>query len=345
MPPPTPPTPPTPHPLVLTPILMPKVWGGRRLAALGKPLPEGPVGESWELADLGTTSASGGGVQAARSLIDAGPLGGKSLHDALAAWGADLMGTAPTTPEGNFPMLVKYLDAREHLSVQVHPSPAYAGSHPGAHLKTESWYIVAAEPGAELFIGLQPGVTRDDLARAIADGTVPSLMRSRPAIPGECHTLPSGTVHALGAGVLVAEVQTPSDTTYRLYDWTKEYHRPVRELHIEQALACASFEEPPAPVAASGERSVVARTEFYTMEVVRAHCKAVPVEGGAGKNGSGPVVVMVTRTMGAAIASRSNAWPEVTLSAGQTCVIPAACASDAILRCGPDTEMVLATVG
>lgn len=335
----TPPTPPTPHPLVLTPILMPKVWGGRRLAALGKPLPDGPVGESWELADLGTTSASGGGGQAARSLIDAGPLGGKSLHDALTAWGPGLMGAVHTTPEGNFPLLVKYLDAREHLSVQVHPSPAYAAAHPGAHLKTESWYIVAAEPGAELFIGLQPGVTRDDLARAIADGTVPSLMRSRPAIPGECHTLPSGTVHALGAGVLVAEVQTPSDTTYRLYDWTKEYDRPLRELHIEQALACASFEEPPAAMAASGERPVVARTEFYTMEVVRAHCKAVAV------GGAGPVVVMVTRSMGAGIASRSNAWPEVTLRAGQTCVIPAACAADAILRCGPDTEMVLATVG
>ncbi len=332
----------TPTPLILSPILMPKVWGGRRLAALGKPLPQGPVGESWEVADLGTTSASGGGGQAARSVIDGGPLGGRSLHDALAAWGPGLMGAVHTTPDGNFPLLVKYLDAREHLSVQVHPSPAYAAAHAGtggAHLKTESWYIVAAERGAELFIGLKPGVTRDDLARAIADGTVPALMRSRPAIPGECHTLPSGTVHALGAGVLVAEVQTPSDTTYRLYDWTKEYDRPLRELHIEQALACASFEEPPAAVAASGERSAVARTEFYTMEVVRAHCTAVAV------GGAGPVVVLVTRSMGAGIASRSNAWPEVTLRAGQTCVIPAACAADAILRCGPDTEMVLATIG
>lgn len=337
-----------PSPLVLTPILLPKVWGGRRLGALGKLLPAGPVGESWELADLGATSASGGGGQAARSVIAGGPLGGgegRTLHDAMEAWGSGLLGGARATPEGNFPLLVKYLDAREHLSVQVHPSPAYAAAHAGAHLKTESWYIVAAEPGAELFIGLKPGVTRDDLARAIADGTVPGLMRSRPAVPGECHTLPSGTVHALGAGVLVAEVQTPSDTTYRLYDWTREYDRPVRELHIEQALACASFDEPPAPVAASGERSVVAHTEFYTMEVVRAHCKGVAVSQGGGSGGSGPVVVMAIKTMGASVSSRSNAWPEVTLSAGQTCLIPAACAADAILRCGPNTEMVLATIG
>ena len=331
---------PDPCPLPLEPILMPKVWGGRRLASLGKRLPEGAnIGESWELADLGATSASGGGGDAARSTIADGPMKGRTLHDALAAWGADLLGDAKPSESGGFPLLVKYLDAREHLSVQVHPSPAYATAHLDAHLKTESWLIVDAEPGAELFIGFKPGVTRDDLGAAIQAGTVPSLMRSRPAVPGECHTLPSGTVHALGAGVLVAEVQTPSDTTFRVYDWTREYDRPERELHIEPALACASFEEPPAPLAASGERSVVARTEFYTMEVVRAHCKAVPV------GGAGPVVVMVTRSMGAGIASRTNAWAEVALRAGQTCLIPAACAADAILRCGPDTEMVLATVG
>jgi mannose-6-phosphate isomerase len=320
-------------------MLKPKVWGGRRLATLGKALPPGEaIGESWELADLGATSASGGGGDAARSVIASGPLAGKTLHDALTLWGPDLLGDTPPTVGGDFPLLVKYLDAREHLSVQVHPSPAYAATHAAAHLKTESWYIVAAEPGTHLFIGFKPGVTKDDLARAITGGTVPGLMRSLPAVPGQCHTLPSGTVHALGAGVLVAEVQTPSDTTYRVYDWTREYDRPQRELHIEQALACASFDEPPAPAAASGERSLVAKTQFYTMDVVRAHCKGVPV------GGRGPVVVMVTRTMGAGIASASNAWPEVTLERGQTCVIPAACAADAIFRCGPDTEAVLASV-
>lgn len=335
----------TPQPLVLMPILKPKVWGGRRLEVLGKDLPPGEaIGESWEVADLGATSASGGGGDAARSVIASGPLAGRTLHDAMGVWGADLLGDARATVTGDFPLLVKYLDAREHLSVQVHPSPAYAAANAGAHLKTESWYVVAAEPGAELFVGFRPGVTRDDLGRAIQDGTVPGLMRSVPAVVGACHTLPSGTVHALGAGVLVAEVQTPSDTTYRVYDWTREYDRPLRELHIDEALACASFDEPPAPVAVSGERSVVAQTEFYMMEVVRAHCRAVPAVSET-KGPAGPVVVMATRTMGAAVASRSELWPEVTLDAGQTCVIPAACAADALLRCGPDTELVLASIG
>lgn len=326
-------------PLVLAPVFIPKVWGGRRLETLHKPLEQGvSVGESWELTDLASTTLSGGGGQAARSEIVGGPLAGRTLHDAMAAWGPHLLGEASATPDGSFPLLVKYLDAREHLSIQVHPSPEYARTHPDAHLKTESWYIVDAEPGAELFIGLRPGVTRGDLERAIRDGTVPSVMRSRPAVRGECHTLPSGTVHALGAGILVAEVQMPSDTTFRVYDWTREYDRPRRDMHVEQALECASFDEPPAPVSAAGERGVVARTPHYTMEVVRASCKGVDLAD----DDRGPVVVMLPRTMGAAIASRSGRFDEVTLELGQTCVVPACLASDAVLRCGPGTEAVLA---
>lgn len=334
----------SPHPLVLTPILMPKVWGGQKLAKMGKSLPSsGGIGESWELADLPATAASGGGGQAARSVIASGPLAGRTLHDAATAWGADLLGRTIPTPGGDFPLLVKYLDAREHLSVQVHPSPAYAAAHPEAHLKTESWYILDAEPGAELFVGLKPGVTRDGLARAIEDGTVPSVLRTRPAVVGECHTLPSGTVHALGAGILIAEIQMPSDTTYRLYDWTKEYNRPVRETHIEQALACASFEEPPVARAASGERSVVAETPAYTVRCLRASCRAVAMNEGG--DGSGPLVVMVTRTMGASISSRGGRFEEVMVQKGQTVVIPATLAADAVLRAGPDTEALVASIG
>lgn len=334
----------TPHPLVLMPILLPKVWGGRKLGKMGKQLPDsGGFGESWELADLGSTASSGAGGQAARSVIASGPLAGRTLHEAVGLWGPDLLGHAPLTADGNFPLLVKYLDAREHLSVQVHPSPAYAATHPGAHLKTESWYILDAEPGAELFVGLKPGVTRDALARSIADGTVPTLLRTRPAVVGECHTLPSGTVHALGAGILIAEIQMPSDTTYRLYDWTKEYSRPLRETHIEQALACASFEEPPAPRVASGERSVVATTAAYTVQCVRASCRAVALDEGG--DGSGPLVVMVTRTMGASISSRGGRFDEVTVQKGQTVVIPAALSQDAVLRAGPDTEALVASIG
>jgi mannose-6-phosphate isomerase len=242
-----------PYVLKLSPILMPKVWGGRRLADWGKQLPsagsaQAMIGESWELADLAATSASGGGGAAARSVVQNGPLAGKTLHDAMEAFGAaQMLGIVQPTPEGNFPLLVKYLDAREHLSVQVHPSIAYAKANPGANIKTECWYILSAEPvngqPPVIFKGVKPGVTREKFEKSIADGTVVECMVAVPAIAGECHNLPSGTVHALGAGVLVAEVQTPSDTTFRVYDWAKEYGRTGRELHVAQSLACIAFEQ------------------------------------------------------------------------------------------------------
>ncbi len=235
-----------PHraPLLLEPILLEKVWGGRRLERLGKKLPPGkPIGESWELADLPATSASGAGGSAARSTIASGPLKGTTLHDAMLAAGDDVLAPIARTPAGDFPLLIKFLDAAENLSVQVHPSPEYAAANPDAHLKTECWLILDAEPGSVIYKGVRPGVTRDEfarLARAGDRGIVDALL-AVPAVRGECHNLPSGAVHALGAGVLVAEVQTPSDTTFRLYDWG----RTGRELHVERALACADLA--PAP--------------------------------------------------------------------------------------------------
>lgn len=265
-----------PYPYVLTlgPILKEKVWGGRRLERLGKALPsEARVGESWEVADLHATSTSGGGGEAARSVITNGPLAGRTLHDAMTLWGDALLGHAHPTPAGGFPLLVKFLDAQEHLSVQVHPSPGYARAHPEAHLKTECWYIVEAEPGSVIFKGVKPGVSREDFGAALRLGQgegVVDLLASVPAVAGDCHNLPSGTVHALGAGVLVAEVQTPSDTTFRVYDWAKEYGRAGRELHVEQALDCIDFAPAESSVRAGPgvRRAELVRTEFYTVTVL-----------------------------------------------------------------------------
>lgn len=356
-----------PYPIVLEPIIKAKVWGGRRLAKLGKQLPaDQPAGESWELADLSSTSVSGGGGEAAHSKIANGPLAGQSIRDAIALWGDDLLGDAKLTTEGGFPLLVKYLDAKEHLSVQVHPSVAYADQHQDAHLKTESWFVLDACPDPQgqppvIYKGFQEGVTKDDLAMAIADGTVPDIMRKETAVPGQCHTLPSGTVHALGAGVLVAEIQTPSDTTFRVYDWAKEYGREGRELHIEQAVKCASFEHPPVatharaymaddmasmsamPPKMGSTRVRVSSTQHYTIDVLSASCAAVPVLSPEDV-GNTPVVIMVPKTMGASIVSESEAFDEVVIEAGQTVLIPSACASDAVLRAGPGTEAVVARV-
>lgn len=337
-----------PYPLVLEPILKAKVWGGRKLEQFGKPLPESePIGESWELADLDSTSTSGGGGDSAHSTITNGPLSGQTIRDALKQWGSQLIDESKLTPDGGFPLLVKYLDAREHLSVQVHPSPDYANTHEDAHLKTESWLILQADEGAMLYKGLKPGTTKDDLKQAIESSTVPDLLIAEPAVVGQCHTLPSGTVHALGAGVLVAEVQTPSDTTFRVYDWAKEYGRDGRELHIDQALECADFGSAPEPVSASTAsamgrtaRTNVAQTNYYTMDLVTASCAAVDLS-----TDNVPLVIMLPKTMGASIASKSGAFNETELRAGQTVLIPASIAQDTQLRAGPDTLAVIATIG
>ena len=228
------------YPLKFSPIYKEKVWGGRTLEKIGRTLPgdaNTKIGESWELVDLSTTSVSGGGGGSERSVVNNGPLAGKTLHELIEQFGKDLIGDLPLTDDGNFPLLVKFLDANEHLSVQVHPSQAYADAHDDAFLKSECWYVVEATAEGCIFKGIKEGVTPDQYRKAIEDGNVEELMIKIPVKPGDCHYLPSGTCHALGAGVLVAEVQTPSDTTFRVYDWGRE----GRELHVEQAMECIDF--------------------------------------------------------------------------------------------------------
>ena len=234
------------YPLKFEPIYKEKVWGGRTLEEIGRALPGGEqtgIGESWELVDLASTSVSGGGGGSARSQISNGPLAGQTLGAVLQSYGSSLLGNLPLSEDGGFPILLKYLDANANLSVQVHPSPEYAEQHEDAFLKSEAWYIVAAKPGAVIYKGIRDGVTPEQLRDAISKNTdeaVVPLMLEVPVKPGDCHYVPSGTCHALGAGILVAEVQTPSDTTYRVYDWG----RTGRELHVEQAIECITFGPP-----------------------------------------------------------------------------------------------------
>lgn len=295
----------------LVPVLLEKVWGGRRLAALGKmlPKPDARYGESWEVADMSTTSASGAGGGAFRSVISDGPLVGKTLHEALAILGEALLPKDLLTPDGDFPLLIKFLDASENLSVQVHPSPAYAAAHPGAHLKTECWYVLDAQPGASVYIGLAPGVTPAEFAKLCRSGEskVEQAMRRLPAEPGTMFNLPSGTVHALGAGVLVAEVQTPSDTTYRLYDWG----RAGREMHIEKGLACILDGPPPEPRRlGSGETSAeLVRTDYFAITEHR-------LEPGREMAVSGPCVLI-------GVDGAASVGPGTPLRPGRTLLVPA----------------------
>src|SRR4051812_7602245 len=211
------------YPLKFKPRFVEKIWGGRKLnSVLDKTLPsDKPTGESWELYDFppGVVDASTDWVSAE---VANGPLAGRTLHALVDEFGAALHGDVKLVGQhGQFPILIKFLDAREDLSVQVHPPQEYADAHPGAYLKTEAWYVMQHEPGARILKGLMPGVTKERFEAQIKDGTVENAIKSIPVKVGDCHFLPSGTVHALGAGILAAEVQTPSDTTFRVFDFNR----------------------------------------------------------------------------------------------------------------------------
>ncbi|MFN7020419.1 MAG: type I phosphomannose isomerase catalytic subunit [Phycisphaerales bacterium] len=355
---------PTPlPPLLLQPTLLPKVWGGRRLAQLDKPLPADPatlIGESWELADLASTSAGGAGGQAVRSIIADGPelLKGRTLHDALVLHAEAIMGLSPSSSADAhaFPLLFKFLDAAQPLSVQVHPSPGHAARTKDAHLKTESWYIVAAEPGAKLHIGFRPGVARTAFALAARNGdpALVHMLREVPAVPGECHTLPSGTVHALGAGVLVAEVQTASDTTYRLYDWG----RAGREMHIAEALRCCRFEDDPtearigpdgpptrAALGPADTRGRIAATDHYTLEELRPKPgQPLPlIDPADAAAPTRPIVLMVLTGHGT-LTHAAAAFPDRPISTGQTLLIPASAAQATAIRADSAGLRLLSTL-
>ncbi len=225
------------YPLKFRPILVPKPWGGRKIArycsaaaAFQRENPNTALGESWVVSDLPDASV----------IVTNGPLAGATLHEVIARYGSGILGTLSLDDHGAFPLLVKYLDAAENLSVQVHPDSAYCRAHPSARLKSEAWYILEADPGAVIYKGIKPGVSPAQFRDDIGSGRVVSDLVALPVKAGECHYLPSGTCHALGAGVMVLEVQTPSDTTFRVYDWG----RTDRTLHIEEALQCIQFGPP-----------------------------------------------------------------------------------------------------
>lgn len=227
------------YPITFRPIFKERIWGGRNLERLyGKDLPAGiPVGESWEITDRPE------GV----SEILNGPLAGRTLRWLMENQAAELLGSARPADAGRFPLLVKILDAQDVLSLQVHPPVALAASL-GGEPKTEMWYVADATAEAAVYVGLGRGVTRVEFDRRIRDGTVAQCFHRHSVRPGDAMFLPSGRVHALGAGSVIFEIQQNSDTTYRVFDWnrTGPDGRP-RDLHIDAALASIDFAdfEPP----------------------------------------------------------------------------------------------------
>lgn len=249
------------------PLLAERPWGGRRLAALGRNLPpEAQVGESWEVADLPADVPGGEKC----TLVADGDLAGLRLVDLIDRFGAEFMGSAGPGSDGRFPLLVKLLDAREHLSVQVHPPDDIAETDPSIRAKNESWYILETADDARLWLDVRANVSDQELAEAMSSPAVVSVLGEIPAHPGDFHHIPAGRVHALGAGVMVFEIQTPSDTTFRIYDWTETYGRPERELHPRQAIESIVRGDPAAVSTGAesrpGRRLLVETPDYWLCE-------------------------------------------------------------------------------
>ncbi len=228
------------YPLQFKPVLKQTIWGGRLLGErLGKPIgEESDYAESWEVVDHGID----------QSVVTSGHLEGKTLKELLTDHNEWLMGKAA---QDHFPLLLKYLDCNRVLSVQVHPTDEYGATMPVPDLgKTEAWYIVDAKPGSVIYAGLKSGVDADELRAAVEEGRAEEVLHQFEAQPGDCVFIPAGTVHAIGAGLLVAEIQQSSDTTFRLYDWNRvDADGNGRELHIEQSIEVTDFERGPvAPI-------------------------------------------------------------------------------------------------
>lgn len=247
------------EPIVFQPIYQERVWGGRELERVfGRTLPEAgtPFGEAWEVVDR----------PEAQSVVAGGEFAGMTLHELWTERREELFGSGYEGIE-RFPVLIKVLDARDDLSIQVHP-PAELAPALGGEPKTEMWYIVDCAADARLYVGLKNGVTKEDFERAITDGTVAECVHAVSPRPGDSIFIRSGRLHAIGAGFLIFEIQQNSDTTYRVFDWNRlGLDGKPRQLHVAESLASIDFAdvEPEMDVPQGG---VLAACEYFKVERV-----------------------------------------------------------------------------
>ena len=320
-------------PLRFEPILKRLIWGGRRLSdVLGKRIgPETDYAESWEVADHRDDV----------SRVVGGPWAGLGLRDLLRSRGPEVLGPA-IGPRAQFPLLVKCIDARQVLSVQVHPDDELGRQLADDNGKTEAWVILDAEPGSLIYAGLKAGVTRADFQEAIASGAVEPTLHRFPARAGDCILIPAGTVHAIGAGVLLAEVQQMSDATFRVHDWGRvgDDGRP-RTLHLEEALASIDFQAGPVgPVSvepepiAGGTRERLAACEYFVLERLR-------LDGTARVGSAGRFTILLGLGGEAEVRHDGSAYP---LAFGQTLLLPAAIGAREVAPRGGEAAVLTCTL-
>lgn len=317
------------HPIRFEPIFRSYIWGGNRLASqLGKKPPgSGIWAESWEIVDH----------REGESIVSDGDFAGWTLRQLIESFPNEIIGR--DTPNERFPLLLKYLDCQRVLSVQVHPDDAYGAKMPVPDRgKTEAWYVIDAEPDAKLYAGLKTGVDKKALEEAIEKGETEVCLHVLHPKKGDCVFIPAGTVHALGAGLMVAEIQQASDCTFRLFDWDRlDKDGQPRQLHIEQALEVIDFQRGPISfvarpnLMANSVRTLVDCDKFTLQEY------ATP---GSYLLNSGKLTIV---TVPHGDAMLKTATHEYVLERGQTILVPAACQS-AKLQVSESTTVLASTL-
>jgi mannose-6-phosphate isomerase len=311
------------YPFKFRPIYKQRIWGGQKLRKVfGKNLPEDEkIGESWELADLPED----------KSVIANGELAGQTLQSAIGKYPKEI--TDDENFSGEFPLLIKFLDAQDILSVQVHPDPDTCRRMGRGQPKTECWYIISTEPGAVIYKGLKEGVTKEQFAEAIEKGTVADMLVKISVEVGQCHFLPSGTTHAIGQGLLIAEIQMPSDTTYRVFDWNRiDDKGKGRELHIEEALESIHFDS-------SGDNLSVTKLGRLV------DCEYFKVDKGHQEKHSELLISagkMKTLIIISGYGTITGAGEGVEFAAGNTLLIPAI--YEGVMRFAEDTQYLTVTI-
>ncbi|WP_115461617.1 type I phosphomannose isomerase catalytic subunit [Winogradskyella aurantiaca] len=225
------------YPIKFHPILKPKIWGGNKLrTVLNKPTFTNNIGESWELS----------GVNGDISVIANGPYAGQLLTELLDSYGTQTLGDRLYSQFGNqFPLLIKFIDAKEDLSIQLHPNDELAAQRHDSFGKTEMWYVMQADHNSNLIVGFKDKIDSATYLRHLEDKTLTDIMNFEPVEPGDTYFIEVGRVHAIGAGVMLAEIQQTSDITYRVYDWDRvDDHGQARELHNDLAIEAIDFDMP-----------------------------------------------------------------------------------------------------
>jgi mannose-6-phosphate isomerase len=310
------------EPIIFEPLPMERVWGGRRLESLyGKNLPQGaPIGESWEVVDR----------EDAQSVVHSGPLRGSTLHELWTSKRREIFGSDyENHPAARFPILIKLLDAHDRLSVQVHP-PARVSQALAGEPKTEMWYFADALPGADIYVGLKNGVTREQFETLLHEGRVDEALHVIRVESGDSIFIPSGRLHAIGQGNVIVEVQQNSDTTYRVFDWNRTGLDGLpRKLHLEKSMVSIDFNDFE-PAVEHINNGVLADCPYFKVEKLQLSSSLPACSDGK--------FCIITVVAGAASCG------QISFKPGDFFLVPASSADVTIQPTAPNTEILRSTL-